>query len=112
MFSSRIVLKLYRDIRGEIPFESWLSSLRDVRARQAVDARLLRIADGNFGDCKSLGGGVYELRVFYGQGLRIYFGKIGGQLVLLLAGGEKKNQQKDIKKAKDFWRDFKNRSSN
>ncbi len=111
MFSTRLELQLYITSRGEVPFALWLESLRDVRMKQVLEARLIRIADGNLGDCKSVGGGVYELRIFYGPGLRVYFGRRGEQLIILLLGGDKKTQQKDIKKAQDFWRDYKGRSA-
>lgn len=73
----------------------------------AVDLRLERVKMGNFGQSKSLGGMVFELKIDIGPGYRIYFGKIGAQIVLLLCAGDKKSQQRDIVKAKKYFQDFK-----
>ena len=81
-------------------FSDWLGSLRDRRARAKIVVRLERLADGNFGDHKSVKGGVHELRVDYGPGYRVYFIQRGPVLVILLCGGDKSTQSKDIKQAK------------
>jgi putative addiction module killer protein len=94
---------------GKCPFRNWLRSLKDVNARARIRVRINRIRLGNFGDCKSVGGGVSELRVDYGPGYRVYFGRVGEKLVLLLCGGSKKGQEKDIKLAKEYWYDYKRR---
>lgn len=80
-------------------FDAWLGGLRDVRARARIAARLDRIADGNFGDVKPVGGGVSELRIDYGPGYRVYFMQSGAVLVVVLAGGDKRTQRIDIKTA-------------
>ena len=80
-------------------FDAWFGSLRDVRARARIAARLDRMADGNFGDVKSVGGGVSELRIDYGPGYRVYFMQSGAVLVVVLAGGDKRTQRIDIKTA-------------
>jgi putative addiction module killer protein len=90
---------------GKVPFESWHSSLSMVLQR-AVDARLSRLAAGNFGDHKSLGGGVYELRIMRGPGLRVYYGMQGPEIVVLIGGGDKSSQKRDIARAKDLWRRY------
>jgi putative addiction module killer protein len=91
---------------GNIPFDEWLSSLRDMAVQAKIDARLKRVALGNLGDYRSVGAGVYELRINYGPGYRIYFGQIGTTIILLLCGGDKSSQQKDIQTAKEYWRDY------
>lgn len=93
------------------PFAEWLSGLKDVKARARVRVRLDRLSLGNFGDCRSLGDGVRELRIDYGPGYRIYFGQSGNRIVLLLCGGTKNSQQRDIQQAKAYWQDFRRRSS-
>jgi putative addiction module killer protein len=95
----------YETADGKVPFREWLATLdRTVRAR--VQARVLRFETGNLGDHKSVGGGVQEARVMFGSGYRIYFGQEGASLVLLLVGGTKATQAKDIRRAQDFWRDY------
>jgi putative addiction module killer protein len=91
---------------GVVPFDEWFDSLRDQRMQAAVDARLARVRAGNFGDHKSVGGGVFELRISFGPGLRIYYGLQGQKIVILLGGGDKKSQQRDIRRAQEYWRQF------
>lgn len=81
-------------------FSDWLGSLRDRRARARIAVRLERLADGNFGDSKSLKGGVHELRVDYGPGYRVYFFQRGKELVILLCGDDKRTQDADIAHAR------------
>ena len=90
-----------------MPFEDWLNDLKDKRAVARVLARLARVRQGNPGDCKPVGEGVSELRVDYGPGYRIYFGQKGQTLVVLLCGGDKRTQDRDIRLAKQFWQEFK-----
>lgn len=92
--------------QGLIPFEDWLESLKSNVFRAAVDARLTRVADGNFGDHKSVGGGVFELRIPKGPGLRVYYGLDGPRLVVLIGGGDKSSQKKDILKAQELWKEY------
>lgn len=80
-------------------FAKWIDGLQDVRARARILARIERLAVGNPGDVKPVGEGVSEMRVDYGQGYRVYFKKIGIEVVILLAGGDKTSQSKDIKTA-------------
>ena len=91
---------------GTVPFDKWLNSLRDVRMRAAVDARLARVRAGNFGDSKPVGGGVFELRISLGPGLRIYYGLHGRQMVVLVGGGDKRSQARDIVRAQKLWQQF------
>lgn len=90
---------------GKVPFESWHDKLTTVLQR-AVDARITRLAVGNFGDHKALGAGLYELRIMKGPGLRVYYGLKGDEIVVLIAGGDKSSQKRDIKRAKDLWRKY------
>ena len=91
---------------GLVPFDEWFDSLRDRRMQAAVDARLVRVRAGNFGDCKSVGGGVFELRIALGPGLRVYYGLHGRQVVVLLGGGDKRRQPRDIRRAQQLWQQF------
>jgi putative addiction module killer protein len=88
------------------PFSDWLASLKDSRAIGIVRARLNRIRLGNFGDCKSIGGGVEELRIDFGPGYRIYYGRHESCVVILLCGGDKRTQARDILKARQYWKEY------
>lgn len=89
-------------------FDSWFAKLRDLKAKGIIGSRIDRIATlGNLGDYKSLTGGVYELRIKIGPGYRIYFSKRGNMIVLLLNGGDKSTQSRDIDKAKKLNENYK-----
>ena len=96
---------------GKNPFREWLRGLRDVRARAKIRIRLNRVRLGNFGDAKSVGDGVSELRIPSGPGYWVYFARTGSTVVLLLCGGDKSTQVRDINMAKDYWQDYQRRSS-
>lgn len=98
-------IELFETKDGQRPFETWLESL-DLSAQVVVENRLLRILRGNFGDSKAIGGQIFELRINCGPGYRVYYGRIGKRVVLLLCGGDKSTQTKDISKAKKYWREF------
>jgi putative addiction module killer protein len=87
------------DIRKTEVFAKWVDNLKDLRARARVLARIERLAMGNPGDVKPVGEGVSELRISYGPGYRVYFKKKGRKLIVLLAGGDKGSQSRDIKTA-------------
>ena len=87
------------EIRKTAVFATWLDGLRDIQARARVQARIERLAKGNPGDVKPVGEGVSELRVNYGPGYRVYFKQHGQTLIVLLAGGDKNTQSKDVKTA-------------
>ncbi len=96
-------VRIYQCPGGRVPYLEWLSSLRDQRARQRIQARIGRLRLGNFGQCRSVGGGVRELKIDYGPGYRVYFGQDRNDVVILLFGGDKRLQNEDIKKAKEYW---------
>lgn len=99
--------KLLQYLRnGRSVFAEWLNSLADIEARAAIRIRLDRAASGNFGDCRPVGDGVWELRVRYGPGYRVYYGEDGLAVVLLLCGGDKRGQRRDITRARRFWADY------
>ena len=87
------------EVRKTENFAKWIDGLQDLRARARILVRIERLAAGNPGDVKPVGEGVSEMRINYGPGYRVYFNKIGQKVVILLAGGEKKTQSKDIKTA-------------
>ena len=99
------VVREYIDDGGRIPFREWLEEL-DTVTRARVQARVLRFELGNLGDHKEVGGGVWEARMAFGAGYRLYFGRKGRELVLLLMGGDKKSQKSDIRRAKELWADY------
>jgi len=87
------------EIRQTDYFTKWIRGLRDIRARARVQARIDRLADGNAGDVKPVGEGVSEMRITYGPGYRVYYTWQGKQLIVLLAGGDKRTQKRDIERA-------------
>lgn len=104
-------IRIYTTADGIAPFLKWQKSLKDKRARAKIRSRLDRIESGNLGDCKFVGGGVYELRIDYGPGYRVYFGQENDVILLLLWGGDKGTQAKDIRKAQSYWKDYSDRSN-
>ena len=85
-------------------FEKWFRKLNDLRAKAKILFRLQKLENEEyFGDCKSVGDGISELKINYAKGYRIYFKEIDGKIIILLIGGDKSTQQKDIEKAKDIW---------
>jgi putative addiction module killer protein len=101
-------LKYFLGTDGASPFEEWFMDLQATAAAK-VAASLARLESGNFSNVKSVGEGVLEYRIDWGPGYRVYFGRDGGELVILLAGGTKRRQQKDIAAAKIYWLDYKRR---
>ena len=94
-----------KDVIGE-----WLTDLGDARARAKIAAWLTRLEAGNFGDCKPVGEGVWELRIDWGPGYRVYYARAGAAIVLLLCGGDKRKQSADITRAIEYLKDYKRRS--
>ncbi|RQU91118.1 type II toxin-antitoxin system RelE/ParE family toxin [Burkholderia cenocepacia] len=110
MLSKFELLRYQRD-DGREPFTEWLNAVRDKPAQARIRERLRRVQTGNFGDCEPVGEGVIELRVHVGTGYRVYFGRHGGAVVLLLSGGDKASQSDDIRRAKEHWSNWKRRQT-
>jgi putative addiction module killer protein len=104
-------LRIYRAADESEPFSDWLESMPDEKTIAIIKKRLVRVALGNLGIYRFVGGGVFELKIDYGPGYRIYFVQIGEVILLILCGGDKSTQSKDIEQAKQFWDDFKNREN-
>lgn len=97
---------VYHAAPGVSPFDEWIAGLRDRQTVARIQKRLIRLRAGNPGDYKAVGAGVYELRLDFGPGYRIYFAFSGQQVVLLLCGGDKSTQASDIASAIAYWEDF------
>jgi putative addiction module killer protein len=95
---------------GKDVFGEWLADLDDLRAAAKILVRIDRLAAGNLGDCKPLRDGVWELRIDWGPGYRVYYAMAGKVRVLLLCGGDKRKQSADIKRAVEYWKDFQQRT--
>ena len=96
---------VYAKENGKEPFTEWLYGLRDAMGRKRILARVSRLQQGNYGDCEPVGEGVSELRMFFGPGYRVYFGERDNTIIVLLCGGDKDSQGKDIEQAKTYWRE-------
>ena len=103
-------LKFYLTDNCCFPFKEWLDSLKDVKGRAKIRVRLDRVRLGNFGDYQGVGEEVQELRIDYGPGYRVYYGRDGETIVVLLCGGDKSSQSNDINLAKQYWKDYRRRS--
>ena len=105
------ILQEYVTSGGKNPFREWLHGLRDIYGRAKIRIRLNRLRLGNFGDVKPVGGGISELRIPYGPGYRVYLVREGNTVTLLLCGGDKSTQTRDISMAQKYWLDYQRRSS-
>lgn len=105
-------LEPFKTDNGKEPFTEWMLSLNAV-TRNRVLARLLRVQTGNFGDYKFLEEGIFELRLCFGSGYRVYFGKVEevGTIIILFCGGDKGTQKRDIEKAKRYWKQYNERKT-
>ncbi len=103
-------LRHYVDLSGQDLFLHWLDNLKDRQAQARVAVRLTRLENGNFGDCKPIGGGIWELRVDWGPGYRVYYVIEGKHVVLLCEGGDKRTQTADIARATARWNEWQTRS--
>lgn len=106
-----ISVREYLDDKGNSPYRKWFGRLDPVAAAKATTATY-RLQQGNFSNVKGVGAGVFEYRIDFGPGYRIYFGKDGPDIVILLGGGTKKRQSQDIQVAKISWQDYKIRKRN
>ncbi len=102
-------VEYYETADGKQPFRDWFNSLRDRRAQAKIQIRIDRVSLGNLGYCRSVGQGVMKLKVDYGSGYRVYFGQFGDKLVILLSGGDKSSQNRDIRASHEYWRDYRRR---
>ena len=107
MEASEREVEVYVCPDGSSPFNKWIASLQDRRARARIWTRINRVRLGNLGNCEPVGGGVLEVKIDYGPGYRVYLGPVGMKLVILLCGGDKSSQSEDIRKAIEYWEDYK-----
>ena len=101
----KLFIREYITPQGKNPFRDWLRRI-DLRVQARIQARVLRFEAGNLGDHKSVGDGVWEARLDFGPGYRLYFGKDGSSMILLLIGGDKASQFRDIRTAQSYWADY------
>ena len=99
----------YQTEDGKEPYLNWFESFKDKVTQARIDTRLDRVIDGNYGDHKAVGSGIFELRYHFGAGYRVYFAEDGDTLILLLTGGDKSSQSKDIDLAKEYLQDYLNK---
>ena len=102
-------IREYVNPKGKIRFTDWLRKLKDRKARQKIHTQIDRLRLGNAGDHKALGNGIFEMRIHYGPGYRVYYGKTSDMIILLLCGGNKATQQQDVKIARQYWMDYRRR---
>jgi putative addiction module killer protein len=103
------MVESYVDANGNSVFDAWLDQLSDQQALSRITSRIDRLTRGILGDCKPLQDGVWELRIDYGPGYRIYYSMVGKTVVLLLCGGDKRKQNADIERAVNYLKDYKRR---
>jgi len=105
-----VEIRHYLTSSGKDPYQQWLDELKDLKARVVIQRRIDRLASGNFGDHKFCQDGVWELRIDFGPGYRVYYAQAGIAVVLLLCGGSKRDQTADIKEAVRYWREYQRRT--
>ena len=103
-----VAIREYVDPDGRSPYARWFNRL-DAQAAAKVTTALVRMEQGNLSNAKGVGAGVFEHRIDFGPGYQVYFGKDGDALIILLGGGTKKRQQRDIETAQDFWQEYRRR---
>jgi putative addiction module killer protein len=99
-------IRFFNKPNGQCPFIEWVEKLKDRKVAAMVKARLERVVLGNYGDHRSVGDEIYELRIHMNPGYRVYFAELGKNMVLILLGGNKPSQKRDLAKAKKYWQDF------
>ena len=109
--NKKYLIREYLTSVGKNPFREWINGL-DLNIKAKIQARIFRFETGNLGDCKPVGKGVFEARFNFGPGYRLYFGFEGNNIILLLMGGDKRTQKRDITKAHQFWSDYKKEKKN
>lgn len=100
-------LKLLVEESGNVPFEEWYRSIKDQKTRQIIQAKLTALCAGKRGNCKKLDEGITELKIYYGSGYRVYFASIEKTIIVLIDGGDKSSQVRDIEKVKKLWNRYK-----
>jgi putative addiction module killer protein len=105
-----VEIRRYLTQTGRDVFGDWLVGLKDISARARIVARIDRLAIGSFGDCKALGGGLFELRIDWGPGYRVYYATVGKACVLLVGGGDKRKQASDIRRAREYFKNYRERT--
>lgn len=101
--------RIYQTKDGKAPYEEWLNRLKDVAGRSKIKVRVDRASLGNFGDHRSVGAGIIELKIDFGPGYRVYIGQHSEEIIVLLCGGDKSTQENDIAKAHEYWADYRRR---
>lgn len=107
---AELEVRVYARSDGSEPFTRWLRGLRDGATRNRIRQRIARVRLGNLGDARSVGQGVQELRIHAGPGYRVYFGREGESVVILLCGGDKDSQDRDIERAQEYWQDYRSQA--
>ena len=105
---SEIIIKVLENDEGNCPFEKWYNSIKDPSIRRRIIVRIKRLELGDFGDWKNVGDGVCEMRMNFGSGYRVYFSRQNDKIVIIIGGGDKSKQDRDILNAQTLWRAYKN----
>ena len=105
-------LREYSTLAGKIPVRDWLNKLKDKLGRVKIRSRIDNLETGHYGNCEPVGEGVFELKIAFGPGYRVYFAEHKDIVIFLLCGGDKSTQTEDIKKAKMYWKELKERLKN
>jgi putative addiction module killer protein len=104
-----VEIRHYRTPSGKDPYQQWLDKLKDMKGRVVIQRRVDRLIAGNFGDHKFCENGVWELRIDFGPGYRVYYAQDEKTILLLLCGGSKRTQAADVKEAVRYWHDYQRR---
>ena len=100
------VIKIYTTAEGKQPYSDWIKNLRDTAAVARIRTRFDRIEEGHLGHYKFLGTGLFEFKFSFGPGYRVYFAVDGDKIILLISGGDKGSQKRDVEKAREYWTDY------